>query len=173
MFKIEAPVVDRETARQQKRRFYNTGTPCPRGHTAARLVSNGECTECRALLQLKERKHRPAWAAPREAGLPPTLKGEDIPRPTPTPASELVLGPYRLRPLNGSWLLRSVLDPEVKAEFKAISQALDRVSSLLVIAQDPPAGDYGAELKRVKAELVEQSCAQMPAVALGSPGARL
>ena len=38
--------ITRKTATAQRLKRYFTGTPCPRGHVAERLVSGRRCLEC-------------------------------------------------------------------------------------------------------------------------------
>lgn len=40
-------VISLKEAKEQGRKYYHTGKPCPKGHLAWRLVSSYVCTECR------------------------------------------------------------------------------------------------------------------------------
>lgn len=42
----------RRSAREHDDRYYLTGKPCPKGHTAPRFVSNGGCTQCLSKLAI-------------------------------------------------------------------------------------------------------------------------
>lgn len=55
--KPEPTIITRGAAYQQHQRFFYTGKPCRRGHTAQRYVSTGTCIMCMNSFKRENRKH--------------------------------------------------------------------------------------------------------------------
>ena len=51
-------VITKKEAKEQGLKFYFTGIPCSKGHTANRLVSNSSCTACRQTAVYREYKRK-------------------------------------------------------------------------------------------------------------------